>query len=179
MDKRVNPNQRKRKRDSRASADHTFRVFSKRHGGKSDRRGEPDGRGNKTGHESKRRMINGRKKMVFAARSWQSGTEFAVTERAAKRHHSAHDPEQNQREARLDVGDLKPKAGEDTRPDNVSNNDRSGCPKSHSTGRWRAGPIFRRDMRDGMRHARSDDSGSIGFTRFKSFELRLFQEAAF
>src|SRR3982751_3563709 len=64
-------------------------------------------------------MIDPREKMVFAAGARQRGAELAITERTAKRRGSAYDPQHQQREPGLDVRELKTKAREDTRADDV------------------------------------------------------------
>src|SRR5438477_12326789 len=103
--------------------ENALEIFSERHRRKRDRRRETDGRGNKSGHEADRGMVNLGKKMIFATGTWKRGTELAVTKRAAKRSNSADDPEHDQRETGLNVGDLKPETGEDAGADDVCNDD--------------------------------------------------------
>ena len=70
-------------------------------------------------------MINLGEKMVFASGTRQRGSEFSVTKRAAKRSDSTYDPEHQQREARLNVCQLKTETREDTGADDVRNHDRA------------------------------------------------------
>src|SRR5262249_42811922 len=60
--------------------------------------------------------------MVLASRARQRGAEFAVTKRATKRRNSANDPKHEQWESRLEVCQLKTKAGENAGANNVGNN---------------------------------------------------------
>src|SRR5215831_9975595 len=61
--------------------------------------------------------------MVFASRARQRGAEFAITKRAAKCCDSPNHPKHEQRKSRLDVCQLKTKAGENASANNVGNND--------------------------------------------------------
>ena len=71
--------------------------------------------------------------MVFPSGPRQRGTEFAVTKRATERHDSANDPKQEQREYRLNVCQLKAKAGKDSRADDVGDNDGRCRKKTNSS----------------------------------------------
>ena len=70
--------------------------------------------------------------MVFAAGARQCGAEFAITQRPAQRRDSANDPKHEQRESRLNICQLKAKAGEDAGANNVGNNDGSCRKKTDS-----------------------------------------------
>ena len=69
-------------------------------------------------------MIDPAQKVVLAARSRQHGGQFGVAERPANRRDSADDPQQEEREAGLDVGDLKSEAGKDADAHHVGDHDR-------------------------------------------------------
>ncbi len=61
--------------------------------------------------------------MVFTPGARQRGAELAITKRAAKRRNAANDPKHEQRKPRLNICQLKTKAGEDARANDVGNND--------------------------------------------------------
>jgi len=71
-------------------------------------------------------MIDLAQEIVFTARAGQHRGEFRITERAAYRDDPADDPQQQQREPRIYVGDLKSEAGKDADADHVGDNDRGG-----------------------------------------------------
>src|SRR5437660_7726915 len=71
--------------------------------------------------------------MIFPSGPRQPGTEFAVTKRATERHDAANDPKQEQRESRLNVCQLKAKAGKDSRADDVGDNDGRCRKKTNSS----------------------------------------------
>src|SRR5437762_4943252 len=61
--------------------------------------------------------------MVFTSGTRERGAELAITECAAKRGDSANDPKHEQRESRLNIGQLKSKTGEDACANDVGDND--------------------------------------------------------
>src|SRR4029453_10544947 len=61
--------------------------------------------------------------MVFTSGARQRGAELAITKRAAKRGDSADDPKHEQRKSRLNIHQLKAKAGKDAGANNVGDND--------------------------------------------------------
>src|ERR1051326_359999 len=124
--------------ERRADTEHANEIFPKSHGGERNGRCEANGSGNKPGHESKRRMVNLREKMILASGTRQRGTEFAIAKRTTKRGDSADHPKHQQREPCLNIGQLKAKTGENAGPYNVGNHDRTGCDKADCASRaWR------------------------------------------
>ena len=113
-------------------------IFAKSHRGERNRRGETDRGRNESSHETERRVINLREKMIFASGARQRGAQFAVAKRAAKRRDPADDPEHQQRESGLNVRQLKTEAREDAGADDVGNHDGA---RRHETDRpprgWR------------------------------------------
>ena len=119
---RYHPNNNKRQNDRRAEVEDSVKIFPKSHGGECDGRGKTNRGGNKSSHESERRMINPRKKMIFASRARQRGTKFSITKRTTKRCDSANDPKHEQRESGLNFRYLEAEAREDAGANDISNN---------------------------------------------------------
>src|SRR4030095_9224616 len=107
------PNNHERQNNRRTRAENSVEILPKRHRRERNRRCKSNGSRHESGHESERRMINFREKMVFAPGPRQCGGEFTVTECAAERDNSTDDPEHQQREPRLNIIQLKAKARED------------------------------------------------------------------
>ena len=145
MEKGDDPNQDERKQNRRTETEDAVKIFSERHRGERNRRGEADRGGNETGHEADRGMINLGKKMIFAAGARKCGTQFAVTKRAAQRGDSADDPKHQQRETGLNVRDLKPEAGKNAGADNIRDHNPTGGEKADAPSRRLRSEISRPD----------------------------------
>lgn len=127
MNEGIDPNKNEGKGNGhRGQSEHALRVFAEGHGGEGDGRGETDGGGNKTGHEAQSGMIDGGEKVIFAPGTRERRAQLAVTKGAAEGNDSADDPEQNEGEAGMDVGHLKPEARENTCADDIGHNERAG-----------------------------------------------------
>ena len=100
-----------------------FEIAAKCHGGERNGRCKADRRRQPTGHKPERRMIDPAQKVVLPARSRQHGGQFGVAECPTDRHDSADDPQQEEREAGLYVGDLKSEAGKDADAHHVGDDD--------------------------------------------------------
>src|SRR5207237_5472446 len=91
--------------------------------------------GKESRHESERGMINPRQKMIFTSGTRQCSAQFAITERAAKRGDSANDPKHEQCKSRLNFHHLETDAREDSRANDVRNNDGARREETHGPGR--------------------------------------------
>ena len=119
--------------DSRNSLE----IFCECHRRQCDGRGEADRSGNEAGHESDRRMINGRKKMIFATGPRQGGAQFSVTKRATERDDAADQPQQEKWESRMNFRKLKSEAGENAGTDDVGDDNGGGSRETDTTRQWR------------------------------------------
>jgi len=142
IDVNIAPEKNKRWHARRDGAE----IFAERHGRERDRRGKTDCRRQPAGDEAESRMIDTAQKVIFAARSRQHGCELGVAECSTNRHNAADHPQQQQREAGRDIGDLKSQAGEDTDADHIRNDDRRRGDPGYARDRARHG--------DGNRAAR-------------------------
>src|ERR1700737_3347110 len=115
MNQRNQPDEDEGEHQWRAESKNALKIFPESHSGESDGRGKPDRRGNDSGHETERRVINLGKKMIFAAGTRQGRAQLAVGKGAAKRGDAANDPQHEECEPGMYIRQLKPEAGEDAR----------------------------------------------------------------
>src|SRR4051812_24738224 len=129
------PNDGERKNHWRSGVEDAVEIFSEGDGGERDRGGEADRGGNNPGHESDGGMINFGKEMIFAAGARERCAQLTVTKRATERGDSTDDPEHQQSETRMNVGNLESKAGEDASADNIRNHNPAGGVKTDRSSR--------------------------------------------